>query len=1030
MASTGAEIANAYVTLSVKMPGVGNQVSQALGGPDVNRALTAGGKSMGAVVAGAVGGAVAAVTSKAVGMVMGAIDGAVKRVDIMNNFPKIMKNLGYSASDATRAINKMSDGLKGLPTSLDAMAGTVQQLAPLTGGLEEATSLSLALNNALLAGGKSTEYQTNAMEQYTQMLAIGKVDMSAWRSMVTAMPGQMDQLSVSILGAGNKSMDLYGAMKDGTVTFDQFNAAVLDLNENGVNGFASFATQARDATDGIGTGWANLETAITRNLANIIQKLKPAIDAFILGGTQIVNAIGPVLLGVIDVAVAVGGWAAANKDWLVPLGIVVGVLVAYNKALTFVRAAKLAYSAATYGATAATYAAGVAGKVGAAAYAVQNSSLVRLIASLRANEALSMRSKIAIVASTVATNAATVANRAFNAVLRGNPIGLVVTAIAALIAGLVWFFTKTELGQKIWGEFTRFLGEAWANVSSFFISVWENNIKPVFDGIATVATWVFKNILEPLFLVARFGFAIMAGIFQGIWEAILKPVFEAIGAIFTWVWNTIIKPIIGFIVLYIQLWGAIFTWLWNTMIKPVFDLIGAVFQWIWNTIISPIVSWIQEKIMILGLGFRIMYEQYIKPAWDSVAAVIKSVWDKVKAVIDTMVRIVKEDPKKAFEAARDAIGKAWAGIQDLAKAPVKFVVDVVLGGLVDAINLIPGVNLARPKLPKGFATGGILPGMSRMSDGDDQIIAARRGEGIMVSEALRTATDRAAFLAVNAAGRNGVGFATALQGLARGGFVHPMPGAVVTEEYGGYPGHKGIDLAKPQGTKILAAGPGVVNFSGWYGGGGNMAGVDHGNGYVTRYKHMLSTPSVAVGQRVAAGQLLGYEGSTGDSTGPHLHWEVIRNGVRINPRPYLDGAGDPGMFDIFGGLKDMLLGKLEAAFPGSSVWVKAAGGLAGQGIESAIKWATDLLPVGGGIDPLLYDNGGLLQPGTHLVSNKTKRPEPILTGNQWDAIKDGRGRGDVNVTNNYEVARDMDQNILGQRVGRSVMGTLVGAGVA
>ena len=1030
MAATGAEIANAYVTLSVKMPGVGNQVSQALGGPDVNRALTAGGKSMGAVVAGAVGGAVAAVTSKAVGMVMGAIDGAVKRVDIMNNFPKIMKNLGYSASDATRAINKMSDGLKGLPTSLDAMAGTVQQLAPLTGGLEEATSLSLALNNALLAGGKSTEYQANAMEQYTQMLAIGKVDMAAWRSMVTAMPGQMDQLSVSILGAGNKSMDLYAAMKDGTVTFGQFNAAVMKLNEDGVNGFASFATQAKDATDGIGTGWSNLQTAITRNLAEVIQKLKPAIDAFILGGTQVVNALGPVLVGVIDIAFAVGEWAAANRDWLVPLGISVGILIAYNKALTFIRAAKLAYSAASYGAAAATYAAGAAGKIGAAAYALQNSSLVRLIASLRANEALSLRSKIAIVASTVATNAAAVANRAFNAVLRGNPIGLVVTAIGALVAGLVWFFTKTKLGQKIWGEFTRFLGEAWANVSSFFVTVYEQYLQPVFDGIATVATWVFENILQPLFLVAQFGFAIMAGIFQGVWDFILKPVFDAIGAIFKWVWESIIQPIIGFIILYVQVWGAIFTWLWNTIIKPVFDAIGAIFQWIWNTIISPVVSWISEKIEILGLGFKIMYEQFIKPAWENVASVIKTVWDKVKAVIDTMVRIVKEDPKKAFEAARDAIGTAWAGIQDLAKAPVKFVVDVVLGGLVDAINLIPGVNLAKPKLPKGFATGGILPGMSRMSDGDDQIIAARRGEGIMVSEALRTATDRAAFLAVNAAGRNGVGFATALQGLAKGGFVHPMPGAVVTEEYGGYPGHKGIDLAKPQGTKILAAGPGVVNFSGWYGGGGNMAGVDHGNGYVTRYKHMMRSPSVAVGQRVAAGQLLGFEGSTGDSTGPHLHWEVIKNGVRINPRPYLDGAGDPGMFDIFGGLRDMLLGKLEAAFPGSSVWVKAAGGLAGQGIESAIKWATSLLPVGGGIDPLLYDNGGWLQPGRHLVENRTRRPEPILTDGQWDAIREGRGRGDVNVTNNYEVARDMDPAIFGQKSGRALMGTLAGAGVA
>src|SRR5690606_13821310 len=143
--------------------------------------------------------------------------------------------------------------LMGLPTALDSMAGMVQQLAPLTGGLSEATDLSLALNNALLTGGKSTDIQANALEQYTQMLAVGKVDMAAWRSMVTAMPGQMNQLSESLLGAGAKSMDLYEAMKTGEVGFDEFNAAVLRLNSEGTGAFASFEEQARSATDGIAT---------------------------------------------------------------------------------------------------------------------------------------------------------------------------------------------------------------------------------------------------------------------------------------------------------------------------------------------------------------------------------------------------------------------------------------------------------------------------------------------------------------------------------------------------------------------------------------------------------------------------------------------------------------------------------------------------------------------------------------------------------------------------------------------------------
>ncbi|RTE47729.1 tape measure protein [Actinobaculum sp. 352] len=197
---------------------------------------------------------------------------AIKRADTLNNFPKIMQNLGYSADDASASIEKMSDKLDGLPTSLDSMAGMVQLLAPLTSSLDEATDLSLAFNNALLAGGKSTEIQANAMEQYTQMLSVGKVDMQAWRSLVSAMPGQLNQLAESLLGAGNNAMDLYDAMADGRVSFDDFNQAILDLNENGLEGFASFEEQARDATMGIGTALDNLKNRTTKALSGILQE--------------------------------------------------------------------------------------------------------------------------------------------------------------------------------------------------------------------------------------------------------------------------------------------------------------------------------------------------------------------------------------------------------------------------------------------------------------------------------------------------------------------------------------------------------------------------------------------------------------------------------------------------------------------------------------------------------------------------------------------------------------------------------------
>ncbi len=107
--------------------------------------------------------------------------------------------------------------------------------------------------------------------------------------------------------------------------------------------------------------------------------------------------------------------------------------------------------------------------------------------------------------------------------------------------------------------------------------------------------------------------------------------------------------------------------------------------------------------------------------------------------------------------------------------------------------------------------------------------------------------------------------------------------------YGAYDHfHFGIDIANNQGTPIAAAAAGVVVYAGWTDAGyGNMVQIDHGNGLVTIYGHMMSTPVVTVGQRVFQGQLIGYMGTTGNSTGPHLHFGVQDNGSWDNPLKYL-----------------------------------------------------------------------------------------------------------------------------------------------
>ncbi len=129
---------------------------------------------------------------------------------------------------------------------------------------------------------------------------------------------------------------------------------------------------------------------------------------------------------------------------------------------------------------------------------------------------------------------------------------------------------------------------------------------------------------------------------------------------------------------------------------------------------------------------------------------------------------------------------------------------------------------------------------------------------------------------------------------ARPAWVNPMPTARVTSCFGPRWGalHAGIDLAAPAGTPVRAAGTGRVVTAGYsYGGYGLSVLVDHGDGYLTHYGH-LATAVVAAGQRVSAGQPVGREGSTGDSTGPHLHFEVHQGlWKQVDPAPWLRARG-------------------------------------------------------------------------------------------------------------------------------------------
>lgn len=226
---------------------------------------------------------------RAVGAVFNSIssnmDGAVKRLDTLNNFPKVMQSLGFSADDAKKGIDSLANGIDHLPTTLDAVASQAQQFVPMTGNIEKATQVTLALNNAMAAGGKSAQEQQNAIAQWTKAMAKGKPDFEMWQSMVQTAPAQMDQLAKSMLGASANQNDLYEAMKSGSVSIDEVNDKMIELT-NASDGFDiagkhydNFAEQAKNASAGIQMSMLNIKAAVQRNIANVLSSIDTALAA-------------------------------------------------------------------------------------------------------------------------------------------------------------------------------------------------------------------------------------------------------------------------------------------------------------------------------------------------------------------------------------------------------------------------------------------------------------------------------------------------------------------------------------------------------------------------------------------------------------------------------------------------------------------------------------------------------------------------------------------------------------------------------
>jgi len=240
--------------------------------------------------------------SKGVSAFVGTLDKGISRLDTLNNFPKVMENVGIDAASSARAIQRLSDGIDGLPTSLDAAASATQRFALQNGDVEESAELFIALNNAILAGGQSADMQASALEQVSQAYAKGKPDMAEWRTMTMSMGPALKMVAESW---GMSTDEMGEALRNGDRSMDDFMQTLKQLNTEGVGDFKSLEEQASVSTDSIGTALANVQNRMGKAWTTILdsigqERIAGAINKVSEGFGVLAEAVAPIAGDVAD----------------------------------------------------------------------------------------------------------------------------------------------------------------------------------------------------------------------------------------------------------------------------------------------------------------------------------------------------------------------------------------------------------------------------------------------------------------------------------------------------------------------------------------------------------------------------------------------------------------------------------------------------------------------------------------------------------------------------------------------------------
>lgn len=635
-----------------------------------SQTVSAGGSSISSTfksMAGAMG--VVAIAGKAWDVVKDSMSGAINRFDTLNKYPVVMKALDYSTKDVAKSTAILSKGIDGLPTSLQDVTSVAQQLAPLTGSATKASKSAIALNNAFLASGASVADTSRGLQQYTQMLSTGKVDLMSYRTLMETMPIALRKVANSFGFTGKSAeQDLYKALQSGQITVDQLNDRFIKLN-GGVNGFAQLA---KKNSEGIGTSFANLKNAVVKNLANMLS----AIDnGFKQAGFGSIAQVLDNMKGSINSAFQVIGPVVTNATVVI---------------LNFVKVVGGALKSAFSNDIFRTAVVGILGFVGAvmaahkviSIFTTLRSAIIGLSVIAKAgNLAMAFSEAMSTLAKT--SKIAGGAMKAFSAVASLGPWGIIAVAIAAIVAALTYFFTQTKTGRALWQSFTTWLSGAWQSLVGVATTVWNaisnainavvNFIKPYWQGLVTFFTGIWTSIV--------------AGV-TPIWQGLVNVFNSIINAIVA-VWQTLAPIIVPIVAGVVAIIGAtlitivtVFQTVWN-MLVPIVQVVWQLISTVVSTAITMLGTVIQTGLTVIVAIWNVV--------WNTFSIVVSTVWNVITTIISTVLNIIAGIIQAITSAIQGDWSGAWNAIQNVVSTVLNAISSIVSSVLSGIVGIFSGI---------------------------------------------------------------------------------------------------------------------------------------------------------------------------------------------------------------------------------------------------------------------------------------------------------------------------------------------------